>query len=57
MLNLNGIAVAEQTLKVDNHTATLDLSDILPGMYLIDAGIAGNTKLVVKKTKLHLKKS
>lgn len=48
VLNINGLVVSEQNLKVSNHTATLDLSNIKAGIYLIDAGDAGKTKLVVE---------
>ncbi len=48
VMNLNGTVVSEQTLKVSNQSATLDLSTVQPGMYLIDAAEAGKTKLVVE---------
>ncbi len=48
VLSLSGVMVSEQDLSIHGNKATLSLSNIQPGMYLISAGDVGNAKLLVK---------
>lgn len=48
ILSLSGELVSEQAVNMSGSKGTLDLASVVPGMYIVDAGAAGKTKLVVE---------